>query len=313
MGVALATVRGDAAGRMTQSKDPRRVLITGTSSGFGYGATKALAARGHTVFATMRGVDGKHRGMADELRAWAEQGKHSVHVIELDVTDDASVQAGVTRALELGGGIDTLINNAGIGIFGLHETFSPAQLASALDVNVVGTFRVTRAVLPLMREAKAGHIVFLGSTLGRVILPFMGPYTATKFAVEGMAECIAFEVAPLGIDVTIIEPGAYGTDFVPKGLQPADFGRLEQYGPVKDAMFGFFKAFQEMAAAGQIGDPKEIFETFVRVTELPKGERPLRLSVDAQLGQAVTAINQTCAQMQQSVMAGMGFGDWGKK
>lgn len=293
---------------MAQSNPSRRVLITGTSSGFGHGATQALAARGHTVYATMRGVDGKNRETAQELRAWADKGGHAVHVIELDVTDDASVQAGVTRALELGGGIDTVINNAGIGIFGLHETFSSAQLATALDVNVVGSFRVARAVLPLMREAKAGHLVFVASTLGRMILPFMGPYTATKFAVEGMAESIAFEVGPLGIAVTIIEPGAYGTQFVPKGLQPADFARLEQYGPVKDAMFGFFSAFQEAAAAGQIGDPKEIFETFVNVVETPKGERPLRVTVDVQLGQAVGAINQTCAHMQDTVMTAMGFG-----
>jgi NAD(P)-dependent dehydrogenase (short-subunit alcohol dehydrogenase family) len=298
---------------MTTASDPRRVLITGTSSGFGHGTAQALAARGHTVYATMRGVDGKNHESAKALRSFAEQGGHALHVIELDVTDDASVQAGVTRALELGGGIDTVINNAGLGIFGLHEPFTAAQLTEVLDVNVVGSFRVTRAVLPLMREARRGHLVFLGSTLGRVILPFMGPYSASKFAVEGLAEGIAFEVKPLGVDVTVVQPGAYATEFVQKGLQPADFGRVEQYGPVKDAMFGFFNAFAEAAKSGQIGDPREIYDTLVRVTELPAGDRPLRVNVDAQLGQAVTAINDTCAQVQQNVMAAMGFGEWGKQ
>jgi len=299
--------------KMTTAQEPRRVLITGTSSGFGLGTAQALAERGHIVYATMRGVDGKNRESAESLRDFASKGGHKLHVLELDVTDDASVQSGVSRAYELGGGIDTLVNNAGIGAFGLHEPYGADQFQQLLDVNVVGSFRVTRAVLPIMRMAKRGHIVFLGSTLGRVILPFMGPYSASKFAVEGLAEAIAFEVGPLGIDVTIIQPGAYGTDFVAKGLQPADFGRVEQYGPVKDAMLGFFKAFQESAAAGHIGNPREIFETIVRVTELPKGERPLRVSVDSQLGQAVATINQASAQVQEGVMAAMGFGDWGKR
>jgi NAD(P)-dependent dehydrogenase (short-subunit alcohol dehydrogenase family) len=285
-----------------------RVLVTGTSSGFGHGAAQALAARGHTVYATMRDVDGRNRESAQSLRSFAANGKHALHVIELDVTDDASVQAGVTRALELGGGIDTVINNAGVGAFGVHEVYTAEQVARLFDVNVVGSFRVARTVLPLMREARAGHLVFVSSSLGRIILPFMGPYTASKFAVEGMAESIAFELGPLGIDVTIVQPGAYGTEFMAHSLQPADGARLEQYGPVKDALHAFGQMFQEMVATGRVGDPREIYDTFVRVVETPKGQRPLRVSVDGQTGQAVAAVNGTCAQVQDGVMAAMGFG-----
>jgi NAD(P)-dependent dehydrogenase (short-subunit alcohol dehydrogenase family) len=295
-------------GRMSTAQEPRRVLITGTSSGFGLGAAQALAERGHTVYASMRGVDGKNRETAQTLRDFANKGGHALHVIELDVTDDASVQSGVGRAFELGGGIDTLINNAGVGAFGIAEAFTTEQVAAMFDVNVVGSFRMTRTVLPLMRAAKAGHVVFLSSTLGRIMLPFMTPYVATKFAVEGMVEGFAFELGPLGIDVTMIQPGVYGTGFMAHSVQAADAARTEQYGLVKDG-----KAFQEMVAAGRIGDPREIFETFVRVVELPKGERPLRVTVDSQLGQSVAAINQTCAQVQEGVLAGMGFGNWGKQ
>lgn len=293
---------------MSTAQDPRRVLITGCSGGFGHGAAQALAARGHTVYATMRDIDGKNREPAQTLRAFAERGGHALHVIELDVTSDASVQSGVGRALELGGGIDTVINNAGVGTFGLSEAYTIEQLAAVLDINVVGSFRVARMVLPLMREAGAGHLVFLSSSLGRIVLPFMGLYSASKFAVEGMAEGLAFELGPLGIDVTVIQPGAYATGFMANTVRPADDARLDQYGPMRDAFVGFGKAFQEMVASGRIGDPTEIHDTFVRVVELPKGERPLRITMDAQLGQPLAAINQVHAQMQQAVMAGMGFG-----
>lgn len=293
---------------MTATTASRRVLITGTSSGFGHGAAKALAARGHTVFATMRGVEGKNREQAQALRDFAAAGDHALHVIELDVTSDASVHAGVTRALELGGGIDTVLNNVGTGTFGVSEAYTPAQLTSLLDVNVVGSFRVARTVLPLMREAKAGHLVFVSSTLGRIILPFMGAYAASKFALEAMAESFAFEVGPLGIDVTIVQPGAYGTAFMANSLMPAEPAVVEQYGPVKDGLVAFGQRFQAMIAAGHIGNPREMDETFVRLVELPKGERPLRLTVDAQLGHAMATINSTCAQVQAGALAAMGFG-----
>lgn len=285
-----------------------RVLVTGTSSGFGHAGAQALAARGHTVYATMRDVDGRNREAAQSLRSFAEQGGHRLHVIELDVTSDASVQAGVTKALELGGGIDTVINNVGVGTLGLAESYTAAQLSAVLDVNVVGSFRVARTVLPLMREAGAGYLVFVSSTVGRVLLPFMAHYSASKFALEAMVESLAFEVQPLGIDVTVVQPGAYGTSFAANTMPPAEPGRLEQYGVVKDRLVAFGQGFQKMVEAGRIGDPREIAETFVKLVELPKGERPLRLTVDAQLGQAVTAINELCAQTQAGVLASMGFG-----
>ena len=301
---AIAAMLGD----MSTPNGSVRVLVTGTSSGFGHGTAQALAARGHTVYATMRDVGGKNREKAEAMRSWAQQGGHALHVIELDVTDDASVQAGVTRALELGGGIDTVINNAGVGTFGPQETYTSAQAASIFDVNVVGSFRVARAVLPLLREARSGHLVFVSSSLGRLVLPFMGIYTASKFAIEAMAESFAFELAPLGIDVTIVQPGAFGTDFSQNTLRAAEGARLEQYGPVKDMFQGFAAMFQQMIEAGHVGKPEEMVEAFVRVVETPKGERPLRLSVDGQAGQGVAAINQVCAQVQEGVLASMGFG-----
>lgn len=293
---------------MSTSPAPRRVLVTGTSSGFGHGTAQALAARGHTVYATLRDVEGKNREVAQGLRAFAERGRHALHVIELDVTQDDSVAAAVERALQLGGGIDTVINNAGTGTFGLYETYTPAQFSALLEVNVVGSFRVARAVLPHLREVRGGHLVFLSSTLGRIVLPFMGPYTPTKFAVEAMADGFAIELRPLGIDVTLVQPGAYGTNFAAASVRPAEPGRLDQYGPVKDGFLAFGRAFSEMIESGRIGDPREVYDALVGLVEQAPGERPLRLTLDGQLGSAVEAINQTCAQVQENVLAGMGFG-----
>src|SRR5262249_11774520 len=150
------------------------------------------------------------------------QGGHKLHVIDMDVTSDASVQAGVTRAMELAGGIDVAINNAGIGTVGITEAFTPDEVAQFFQTNVVGSFRVARAVLPVMPESRSGYLVFVGSSLGRVILPFMGPYTASKFAVEALAETMAPEVKPLGIDLTILEPGVYATSFLDNTIFPGD-------------------------------------------------------------------------------------------
>ncbi|MCX4247173.1 SDR family oxidoreductase [Paraliomyxa miuraensis] len=293
---------------MTESTASRRVLITGTSSGFGFSGAKALAERGHTVLATMRGVDGKNRQAADELRAFGEQGGHALHVIELDVSDDASVSTGVARALELGGGIDTVINNAGVAHFGVCETYSSAQVGQLFDVNVVGSFRVAQAVLPHMREAGAGHLVFVGSSLGRLVLPFMGHYVATKFAIEALADSFVLELRPLGIDVTVLQPGSYGTSLVSNWIQPAEAARVETYGPVRDGLAAFGQAFAQMAEAGMIGDPQEIAQAFVRLVELPAGERPPRLTVDHMLGELAGAVNEASQSAQQAMMAKLSMG-----
>jgi len=290
---------------MTNPNVPsRRVLITGTSSGFGLAAARSLAARGHTVLATMRGVDGKNRSKAEALRAWAAKGGHQVHAIELDVTADASVQSGVARAVEAAGGIDVAISNAGIGTVGVLETFTPDQVGQFFQTNVVGAFRLARTVLPLMREARSGYLMFVSSTIGRVILPFMGPYAATKFALEAMAETLSNEVKPLGIDLTVLQPGAYLTSLVGNSIVPEDTRRLEQYGPVKQGLEAFMKTYAAMAANGGLRDPQEVADAMVRLVENP-ADRLLRVPVDMALGQALNTINQTCAQVQAATMAAL--------
>ena len=169
---------------MNIMSDPRRVFITGTSAGFGYEATKALAERGHTVYATMRGVAGKNSSKAHALESWANGGGHSVHILDVDVTDETAVGKAVAAAVELGG-IDVLINNAGVGMWGIDAGFSTEQAQQIFDTNLFGMMRVNRAVVPHFSEAGKGLIVYVSSALGRIVFPFLAIYAASKFAVEG--------------------------------------------------------------------------------------------------------------------------------
>lgn len=286
--------------------DKKRILITGSSQGFGHGAAKALAERGHTVFATMRGINGKNEQVAAELRDWAAAGGHALQVLELDVTDDASVAAAVAAAVDKAGGIDVVLNNAGVGTFGLQEAYSPDQLKGLFDINVVGPLRVNRAVLPHMRKAGSGHVVFVSSGLGRVTMPFLGPYGATKYAVEALGEAAAMELAPLGIRTTVIQPGAYGTGFGTNSLPPSDPALVEDYGPVKQMFEGFSNHFQQMFESGAIGDPQEVVDTFVNVAESSEG--PLRVPIGKDMEGSLEVVNDACDKVQQGVRQNLGLG-----
>jgi NAD(P)-dependent dehydrogenase (short-subunit alcohol dehydrogenase family) len=289
---------------MSQSKN---IFITGTSSGFGYGATKALAQRGHTVFATMRGVAGKNEAQATLLRQWAEAGGHKVHVLELDVTSDASVKAAVDTVIAKVGKIDVLVNNAGVGTWGIQEAFTVEQVHAMFEVNVYGVLRMNRAVLPHMRKAGEGYVIYLSSGLGRIVLPFLGPYTASKFAVEALAETASYELAPLGIGTTILQPGAYGTNFLSNSIQPREAGLIDQQPKVKAMFDAFGKGFEERAKAGQLGNPNEIFDAVVELVDMEKSKRPLRLTVGADVQQAVVPINEKCAEVQGFLLHAFGL------
>jgi len=286
--------------------DKQKILITGTSSGFGLGAAKALAERGHTVYATMRGVDGKNRTVAEELRTWAGS-KHPLEVHELDVTDDASVARGVETVLGRAGKLDVLVNNAGVGTWGLQEGFSSQQVKDLFDVNVVGMLRMNRAVLPHMRKNQAGYVIYTSSGLGRILLPFLGPYTASKYAVEAIAEIGSYELKPSGIDTTILQPGAYGTAFLMHSIQPADATRLDEQPALKKMYEAFAGGFEERAKSGHLGNPQEIIDAMVELVELPRASRPLRRTVGKDVEHPVGALNAAHDQVQQQLLTMFGL------
>lgn len=281
----------------------RTVFITGASSGFGRDTAMQAAERGHAVFATMRGVDGKNADVAADMRERAETNGWDLHVLELDVTDQASIDAAVQAAIDAHGRIDVVINNAGYGTLGPAEGFTIDQVKHVFDVNVFGVVRVNQAVLPHLREQGAGHIIYLSSGLGRFVFPFVTPYASTKFAVEGLAEGWAYELRGEGIDTTIVEPGAFGTSFG-ENMAPAENAEvIEDYGPGKEAFEGLVRGFQTRESQ----DPQRVVDAMLELIESEPGDRPLRRPVGDDATMAATPINEAQAASQSAIMAHFGF------
>lgn len=200
----------------TMSTDPSTApsplvwFITGTSQGFGRELVRLVLARGDMVVATSRD--------ATKVAAAFPEGGDRLLPTALDLHDAAAIKAAVDGAVARFGRIDVLVNNAGHGIIGALEEVSDEEVAAVFEVNIHGLLRVTRAVLPHLRQQRGGHVVNISSIGGLVGLPGYSTYNATKFAVEGLSEALAAEVNPLGIRVTVVEPGPFRTDFLGSSL-----------------------------------------------------------------------------------------------
>src|SRR5580704_18039952 len=175
------------------------VFITGSSTGFGRLFADTLARNGHTVFATMRDPGGRNAKNVSEIRMLAEKDSLPIYVLELDVTDDTSVERALNAAVAKAGRIDVAINNAGYYLSGLEEAVATEQAQRLMDTNFLGSVRVNRAVLPHMRRQRSGVLMHVSSVAGRVILPSTGFYCASKFALEALAEAYSYELASQGI------------------------------------------------------------------------------------------------------------------
>jgi NAD(P)-dependent dehydrogenase (short-subunit alcohol dehydrogenase family) len=188
-------------------------FITGTSQGFGYELVRAALQRGDSVVATSRTPEKIQKAFVAEA--------NRLLAIPLDLRSPANIAAGVAEAIQRFGRIDVLVNNAGHGLVGALEEVSDPEIKNVFEINVFGLIRLTRAVLPYFRKQHSGHVVNLSSIGGLVGLPGWGMYSATKFAVEGLSEALAAEGGPLGIKVTIVEPGPFRTDFLGGSLTTA--------------------------------------------------------------------------------------------
>ena len=285
------------------------VFITGSSTGFGFLTAQTLADAGHRVFASMRDPNERNAEPARALLEPRAERSGDIHVLELDVVDDASVEAAVARARELGGTIDVLINNAGIGTSGHYEAFTPAQFRRLFEVNLFGVQRMMRAVLPAMRERSEGLIIQVSSGLGRMVMPYVGPYNASKFALECLSEAYAMELAPTGVEVCILEPGAFATNFLASASTPQDRARVASYGPLADAprqMWGRLEALLRDAASAP--DPQLVADAIAKLIAAPAGQRPLRTVVDPISGTMVEAINGALGPLQAQLAASLGQG-----
>ena len=258
------------------------IVITGASSGFGNLAARALARAGHTVYAGMRATTGRNAPAVAELAELSGAEHMDVRGIELDVQDQASVDAAVATITGEQGRIDVVVHNAGHMVVGPAEAFTPGQLAELYDVNVLSTQRVNRAVLPILRSQGNGLLVWVGSSSSRGgHPPFLGPYFAAKAGMDALAESYAAELIKFGIDTVIVVPGAYtsGTNHFAHAGQPADADRAHeydsQYGPLQEGMAASLTA---IFPGGH--DADEVATEIVRVVDLPAGQRPFRTHVD---------------------------------
>lgn len=281
------------------------VLITGCSSGFGRLAAELLARQGARVFATMRGLP---RAEADELRALARNDKLDLHVIAIDVTMPEQIAAGVAEAERINGAaIDVLVNNAGIGITSPVEVQDLAATRLMFETNVFGPHLMARAVLPGMRRKGGGQIIQISSQLGRVITPYSGHYSATKFALEAMSEQLAYELVPHQIDVSIIEPGGYPTKVwvnrnTYSGALKARAEAIHTAGyPQQVARMGMEDG------SGRSNDPMDVARAIADLIAMPPGTRPLRLPV-APGNKPQEPINAVTAQVQVAWLGNSGVG-----
>jgi len=286
----------------------QKILITGTNSGFGRLASLALARKGHTVFATMRELDGRNRPAAEELRGIASRENLKLHVLGVDLTSDASVNAGVKDVLGRAEYLDVVVNNAGYSLLGLEETLTTAQLQEQLEVNVVAPHRVMRAVLPTLRARGKGLVVNVSSGLGRLVLPFMGAYCASKAALEALTDSYRYELKPLGVDVTVLQPGAHPTDFVARLAAGKDPERAKGYGPLSNGVEMMTGALKQMISGPAAQNPNDVVDALIKLIEAPAGTRPERVVIDA-AREGIEAVNNAHTALQKGVLGMMGMGN----
>ena len=274
------------------------ILVTGSTSGFGRLTVETLARQGYRVFAGMRAAAGKNAPAAEELRALAQREQLALHLVEIDVTDDASVEQAIKAIIGATDRLDVVVNNAGVSYSGPLEAFTLEQVQQQFATNVFSVLRVNRAVLPQMRKQGSGLLLQIGSITGRLAFPFLGLYGATKFALEGLTESYRYELAPFGIDAAILEPGTYPTTISANRQVAADAERFALYQAGIDAFMVRFYAENRSATPP---DPQEVADAVARVIAQPAGERPLHTVVaPVAQRQAPQAINDAVTQATRS-------------
>lgn len=255
----------------TQAYPPQVWFITGASKGFGLELVKQLLALGHQVAATSRN--------AEELRAAVGADSPNFLPLAVELTAEAQVGEALAATVRQFGRLDVVVNNAGYGQLGSLEEVTDAEARDNFDVNVFGTLNVIRQAMPQLREQQRGHIVNFSSIAGiQGGFPGWGVYCATKFAVEGLSEALAAEVAPFGVKVTVVAPGYFRTNFLQSGSLKLAADKLPEYQLVRDN-----EAYHDQVreANSQLGDPAKGAAALIRVAAEPNPPVHLLLGADA--------------------------------
>lgn len=285
----------------------KKVIITGASGGFGALTVKTLLKEGHSVAASMRQAETKNKAAAEELSALGAK------IVEIDVSSDQSVNRGVEESIEKLGGLDVVINNAGIGVLGIQEQFTIEDFQKLFEVNVFGVQRINRAALPYLRKQQSGLLIFISSVLGRISLPFYGPYNASKWAVEALAESCRMELASFGIESCIVEPGGYPTSFFDNLLKASDQSTSDGYGEMAKMPKQMFDSLEDAFADNPNQDPQNVADAINKIIQTPAGERAIRTVVDQMgMGSNLEAYNQQLNQIHSGILESFGMGEMTK-
>jgi NAD(P)-dependent dehydrogenase (short-subunit alcohol dehydrogenase family) len=285
------------------------ILATGAGTGIGKLSALALAEAGHVVYATMRDVEGRNRGRADELRAVSAEKGITLIPLELDVLSQDSADVAAASIVREQGRIDVVMQNAGHLVVGPSEAFTPEEMMKVFDTNLFGAQRVNRAVLPYMRKQESGLVLWISSTTTKGgFPPFMGPYGAAKAAMDSLAVTLAYELARFGVETSIVVPGAFtsGTDHFPSAGKPADSARAEayaRYDGVMDQIGGRLTSLTPPDA-----DPKAVADEVVRIVGLAKGTRPMRSVIDF-VGDGAAQVLEVSERVRIEFAKRIGMGD----
>lgn len=287
------------------------ILITGASSGFGKLAAEALAGAGHTVFASLRETTGRNASVVADYAKCAKEHGVDLRALELDVSSEDSAMAAVREIVTQVGRLDVVVHNAGHMTFGPLEAYTPEQIASEYDINVVSTQRINRAALPIMRKQRSGLLIWnSSSSAAGGTPPYLGPYFAAKAGMDALAVAYAKELTRWGIETSIVVPGAFtkGTNHFANASAPADEAIVDAYetGP----FHGFGDQVKEAFASivPEDADVSRVADVMVDIVNAPRGKRPFRIGVDA-TDDGSMVVNPMLDRVRAEMLRRVGLGD----
>ncbi len=285
------------------------ILVTGAGSGIGKLSALALAEAGHIVYATMRDVEGRNRGRAEELRTVSRSRGIALIPLELDVLSQDSADAAAATIVREQGSIDVVMQNAGHLVVGPSEAFTAEEMMKVFDTNLFGAQRVNRAVLPYLRKQESGLVLWISSTTTKGgFPPFMGPYGAAKAAMDSLAVTLSYELARFGVETSIVVPGAFtsGTDHFPSAGKPADAATAAAYARYDGVMDQIGERLTALTPAH--ADPKAVADEVVRIVGLAKGTRPMRSVIDF-VGDGAAQVLEVSERVRIEFAQRIGMGD----
>ncbi|MFF2912350.1 SDR family oxidoreductase [Paenibacillus sp. NPDC057934] len=284
------------------------VLVTGASTGIGNLSARTLATAGHIVYASMRDVEGRNAPRAKELHDYAAENGLSLKALELDVLSQESADRAVQVIVKEQGVLDVVMHNAGHLVVGVTEAFSPEEMAKVYDTNVLGTQRVNRAALPYMRAQESGLLLWISSTTVRGgFPPFLGPYVAAKAAMDSLAQTMAYEVAPFGIETSFVVPGAFtkGTAHFPNATPPTDGETSAAYARINGLLGEVGERLS--ALTPDDADPQAVADEVARIVSLPAGQRPVRSVIDF-VGDGAAEVTELSEKLRIEFLERIGLG-----